>query len=50
MIVAAWRDRVNDLETIRPTGSHANSLRVLAEGRVDAAAGCADGLRAHTLL
>ncbi|CAM5545515.1 putative ABC transporter phosphonate/phosphite binding protein PhnD2 [Frigidibacter albus] len=42
MIVAAGLDPANDLATIRMTGSHANSLKALAEGQVDAAAASFD--------
>ncbi|MBE0454771.1 MAG: phosphate/phosphite/phosphonate ABC transporter substrate-binding protein [Roseovarius sp.] len=42
MIVAAGLDPVNDLGTIRITGSHANSLKALAEGQVEAAAASFD--------
>lgn len=42
MIVAAGLDPVNDLTAIRMTGSHANSLKALAEGQVDAAAASFD--------
>lgn len=42
MIVAAGLDPVNDLSAIRMTGSHANSLKALAEGQVDAAAASFD--------
>ncbi|MGX0904724.1 phosphonate transport system substrate-binding protein [Roseovarius sp. MBR-79] len=38
MIVAAGLDPVNDLSVIRMTGSHANSLKALSEGQVEAAA------------
>ncbi|MFN4194111.1 MAG: phosphate/phosphite/phosphonate ABC transporter substrate-binding protein [Tabrizicola sp.] len=42
MIVAAGLDPVNDLGAIRMTGSHANSLKALAEGQVAAAAASFD--------
>lgn len=42
MIVAAGLDPVNDLTAIRMAGSHANSLKALAEGQVDAAAASFD--------
>lgn len=42
MIVAAGLDPVNDLTAIRMTGSHANSLKALAEGQVEAAAASFD--------
>jgi phosphonate transport system substrate-binding protein len=42
MIVAAGLDPANDLAAIRMTGSHANSLKALAEGQVDAAAASFD--------
>ncbi len=42
MIVAAGLDPVNDLGAIRMTGSHANSLKALAEGQVHAAAASFD--------
>ena len=42
MIVAAGLDPVNDLGAIRMTGSHANSIKALAEGQVDAAAASFD--------
>lgn len=42
MILAAGLDPVNDLGAIRMTGSHANSLKALAEGQVDAAAASFD--------
>lgn len=42
MIVAAGLDPVNDLGAIRMTGSHANSLKALSEGQVDAAAASFD--------
>lgn len=42
MIVAAGLDPVTDLGAIRMTGSHANSLKALAEGQVDAAAASFD--------
>ncbi|MDZ4137076.1 MAG: phosphate/phosphite/phosphonate ABC transporter substrate-binding protein [Paracoccaceae bacterium] len=42
MIVSAGLDPVNDLSVIRMTGSHANSLKALAEGQVDAAAASFD--------
>ena len=42
MIVAAGLDPVKDLGAIRMTGSHANSLKALAEGQVDAAAASFD--------
>lgn len=42
MIVAAGLDPVKDLGAIRMTGSHANSLKALAEGQVAAAAASFD--------
>jgi phosphonate transport system substrate-binding protein len=42
MIVAGGLDPATDLATIRMTGSHANSLKALAEGQVDAAAASFD--------
>ncbi len=42
MIVAAGLDPATDLSVIRMTGSHANSLKALAEGQVDAAAASFD--------
>lgn len=42
MIVAAGLDPVKDLGAIRMTGSHANSLKALAEGRVAVAAASFD--------
>lgn len=42
MLLAAGMDPVKDLAAIRVTGSHANSLKALAEGRVDAAAASFD--------
>ncbi|SSC65142.1 phosphate/phosphite/phosphonate ABC transporter substrate-binding protein [Ciceribacter selenitireducens] len=42
MIVAAGLDPATDLTAIRMTGSHANSLKALAEGQVDAAAASFD--------
>ncbi len=42
MIVTAGLDPVNDLSAIRMTGSHANSLKAMAEGQVDAAAASFD--------
>ena len=42
MIVAAGLDPATDLSVIRMTGSHANSLKALAEGLVDAAAASFD--------
>ena len=42
MIVSAGLDPVNDLGAIRMTGSHANSLKALAEGQVAAAAASFD--------
>jgi phosphonate transport system substrate-binding protein len=42
MIVSAGLDPATDLSVIRMTGSHANSLKALAEGQVDAAAASFD--------
>ncbi|MCL6606837.1 MAG: phosphate/phosphite/phosphonate ABC transporter substrate-binding protein [Geminicoccaceae bacterium] len=42
MLLAAGLDPAKDLAAIRMTGSHANSLKALAEGRVDAAAASFD--------
>jgi phosphonate transport system substrate-binding protein len=42
MIMAAGLDPATDLSVIRMTGSHANSLKALAEGHVDAAAASFD--------
>ncbi|PKP67424.1 MAG: phosphate/phosphite/phosphonate ABC transporter substrate-binding protein [Alphaproteobacteria bacterium HGW-Alphaproteobacteria-8] len=42
MIVAGGLDPATDLSVIRMTGSHANSLKALAEGQVDAAAASFD--------
>jgi len=42
MIVAAGLDPATDLTAIRMTGSHANSLKAMAEGQVDAAAASFD--------
>jgi phosphonate transport system substrate-binding protein len=42
MIVAGGLDPATDLSAIRMTGSHANSLKALAEGQVDAAAASFD--------
>jgi phosphonate transport system substrate-binding protein len=42
MLLAAGLDPAKDLAAVRMTGSHANSLKALAEGRVDAAAASFD--------
>lgn len=42
MLLAAGLDPAKDLANVRMTGSHANSLKALAEGRVDAAAASFD--------
>ncbi|MCX8102547.1 MAG: phosphate/phosphite/phosphonate ABC transporter substrate-binding protein [Geminicoccaceae bacterium] len=42
MLLAAGLDPAKDLGAVRLTGSHANSLKALAEGRVDAAAASFD--------
>lgn len=42
MLLAAGLDPAKDLAAIRMTGSHANSLKALAEGQVDAAAASFD--------
>ncbi len=42
MLLAAGLDPAKDLAAVRLTGSHANSLKALAEGQVDAAAASFD--------
>ncbi|MBU2580772.1 MAG: phosphate/phosphite/phosphonate ABC transporter substrate-binding protein [Alphaproteobacteria bacterium] len=44
MLLAAGLDPAKDLAAVRMTGSHANSLKALSEGHVDAAAASFDSL------
>lgn len=44
MLLAAGLDPAKDLTSVRMTGSHANSLKALSEGLVDAAAASFDSL------